>query len=62
MIVDAEVWHWTPGGMRRGGVHSGFIRVRDVERLLEEADWRRLRQEQQRRDDEFERRRDTGEP
>lgn len=62
MIVDAEVWHWTAHGMRRGGTHGGYITVRDVERLLEEADVRRLTQEQQRREDEVERRRDTGEP
>jgi len=33
-----------------------------VERLLEEADARRLNQERERRDEEIERRRDTGEP
>jgi hypothetical protein len=23
MIVDAEIWHWTSHGMRRGGVGNG---------------------------------------
>jgi hypothetical protein len=59
VIVDVEVWHWTPDGMRRGGVHDGYITVRDCERLLEEADVRRLRQQQELRADEAERRRDT---
>jgi len=62
MIVDAEVWHWTPHGMRRGGVTNGYVTVRDACRLLEEADARRLQQERDRRDEEIERRRDTGEP
>lgn len=62
MIVDAEVWQWSPHGMQRGGTHGGYITVRDCQRLLEEADWRRLDQERARRDDEIERRRDTGEP
>lgn len=65
MIVDVEVWHWTRDGMRmsvpREG-STGYITVRDAERLLEEADWRRLTQERDRRDDEIARRRDTGEP
>ena len=40
MIVDAEVWHWTPNGMRRGEfptLTAGYIQVRDAERLLAEA-------------------------
>lgn len=49
MIVDAEVWHWTTHGMRRGGVHDGYITVRDAERLLEEADLRRNQERQHRK-------------
>lgn len=41
---------------------NGYVTVRDLERLLEEADVRRLNQERDRRNDEIERRRDTGEP
>jgi hypothetical protein len=40
MIVDAEVWHWTQNGMRRGEfptLTAGYIQVRDAERLLAEA-------------------------
>jgi hypothetical protein len=38
VIVDAQVWHWTPAGMRlTGSTHEGYITVREVERLLEEA-------------------------
>jgi hypothetical protein len=36
-IVESEIWHWTAEGMRRGGVHQGYITVRDAERLLKEA-------------------------
>lgn len=66
MIVDAHIWYWTPRGMREGsrlaGNPTGYIEVREVERLLEEADVRRLNQERARCADEIERRRDTGEP
>jgi|HubBroStandDraft_6_1064221.scaffolds.fasta_scaffold216534_4 hypothetical protein len=64
MVVDAEIWYWTPTGMRRARFRTGagYIAVAEVERLLEEADVRRLNQERARRDDEIERRRDTGEP
>jgi len=62
VIVDTEILYWTEVGMRARGVGEGYIRVREVERLLEEADLRRLNQERERRDEEFERRRDTGEP
>lgn len=39
MVVDAELWHWTPNGMRKGGLHqrTEYITVRDAERPLEEA-------------------------
>ena len=42
MIVDTEILYWTEVGMRASGVGEGYIRVREVERLLEEADLRRL--------------------
>lgn len=41
--VYAELWYWTPEGMRRdapGG--QAYVRREEVERLLEEADRRRL--------------------
>lgn len=44
MEVDARVWFWTPAGMRQsrqGVAYGGYIEVREVERLLEEADNRR---------------------
>lgn len=66
MNVDAEVWYWGRHGMVQGhrlpGSPTGYITVRDAERLLEEADVRRLNQERERRDEEIERRRDTGDP
>lgn len=64
MIVDVEIWYWTPSGMTQRPTVRGdrYITVRDSERLLEEADLRRLNQERARFDEEFERRRDTGEP
>lgn len=64
MIVEATLWYWTPTGMRRARFTDAatYIEVREVERLLEEADVRRLNQERARRDDEIERRRDTGKP
>lgn len=64
MIVEAEIWYWTQTGMRRARFRTGagYIAVADVERLLEEADNRRRIQEQERREDELERRRDTGDP
>lgn len=40
MIVDVEVWSWTPAGMRRVAETTGAIRyieVTEAERLLEEA-------------------------
>lgn len=41
MVVDAEVFYWTEGGMHRrpslGGPRERYIRVTDAERLLEEA-------------------------
>jgi hypothetical protein len=38
MIVEAEVWHWTAHGMRRGTESgSAYITVRDAEQLLQEA-------------------------
>lgn len=48
MIVDAEVWYWTPNGMRKNGLHqsTNYITVRDAERLLEEAHARGARQGQ----------------
>lgn len=64
MIVDAVMWYWTPTGMRRARFKDGccYIEVSEVERLLEEADVRRLNQERSRREEEIERRRDTGDP
>jgi len=41
MIVDAEIYVWTPAGMRRTTSNEGYITTREVERLLEEADERR---------------------
>ena len=49
MIVEAEVFYWTEVGMRPRGYGEGYIAVREVERLLEEADLRRLNQERERR-------------
>jgi hypothetical protein len=48
VVVDANVWYWTPEGMRenpstRGG-KTGYIEARQVERLLEEAHARGVRQ------------------
>ena len=39
MEVDAQVWYWTPAGMREFVKTSaeGYIAKRDVERLLEDA-------------------------
>ena len=39
MIVDAAVWIWTKGGMRRISEATGtrYIEVAEAERLLEEA-------------------------
>lgn len=38
MEVDAEVWYWTPSGMRKqahpGGYRERYIQIRAVERLL----------------------------
>jgi hypothetical protein len=44
--VDANVFHWTPGGMKPGrALHgTGYIKEREVERLLEEAHARGKRQ------------------
>lgn len=44
MEIEAEVWCWTPGGMRRAtDTVNAYVTVRDLERLLEEADERRRR-------------------
>jgi hypothetical protein len=38
MIVDAQVWHWSRGGMAPGSTDgNSYIELREVERLLEEA-------------------------
>lgn len=49
MEVDAVIWHWTPGGMRRGDrtYQGDYIEAAEVERLLEEAHARGVRQGQQ---------------
>jgi hypothetical protein len=66
MTVDAEVWVWTSTGMRRyPGSDGGYITVRDVERLLEEAHARGRRQaegERLRGAEYLEHIRDTGDP
>jgi hypothetical protein len=41
MEVDAEIFYWTEVGMRKRGYGEGYITVKEVERLLEEADERR---------------------
>jgi hypothetical protein len=63
MIVDAVMWYWTRTGMCRARFKDGacYIEVGEVERLLEEADVRRLNWARE-REEEIERRRDTGEP
>jgi hypothetical protein len=49
MIVEAEVWVWTPRGMRLSSdTTDGYLTVRDAERLLEEADVRRMNCERER--------------
>lgn len=36
--VDAHVWYWTAAGMRQGvGRGTGYIDVREVEELLQQA-------------------------
>jgi hypothetical protein len=70
MTVDVEVWHWTAQGMRKSGDPSttwmhcgGYVTVRDLERLLEEAHERGRRSVLAAADREWdEHRRDTGEP
>lgn len=38
MVVEVEVFTWTPRGMRRNAdAIDGYVRVRDAEQLLEEA-------------------------
>lgn len=37
MIVDAEIYAWTPTGMRRTTDNVGYVTTRELERLLEEA-------------------------
>lgn len=45
MVIDAEIYRWTATGMVRCEAESfGWIRVREVERLLEEAHARGRRQ------------------
>lgn len=34
--VDVKCWSWAPSGMQTSG-SGGYVRVQDVERLLEEA-------------------------
>jgi hypothetical protein len=41
MEIDANIVYWTEVGMRPRGHGEGYITVREVERLLEEADERR---------------------
>ena len=43
-VVDAEVWAYTPAGMRRTtDTIGGYVTVSDMERLLEEAHARGFR-------------------
>lgn len=45
MIVDAEIWRWSPSRMVRStDTIDGYVLVRDMERLLEEAHARGKRQ------------------
>lgn len=45
MVIDVEIYRWTATGMVRCEAESfGWIRVREVERLLEEAHARGRRQ------------------
>jgi len=53
MVVDCEVYHWTPRGMVRGyTVCDAYLPVRVVEQLLEEAHARGLRAGREKRDTE----------
>lgn len=51
MIVDANVWYWTATGMHshpEGPHTTGYVEVREVERLLQEAHGRGMQQERER--------------
>lgn len=55
MIVDANVWYWTATGMHshpEGPHTTGYVEVREVERLLEEAHARGITQGLERARDE----------